>query len=109
MKDHRLIDERSLAFDRLIIEKLRANPSLIEKARANISRWLQTAGARSRPDLLEWQSLLDGPMPELLATLASSDEREARLRQSSPFCGILTRAERLAIIREFHARESVAA
>jgi hypothetical protein len=109
MKDHRLIDERSLAFDRLIVEKLRRDPTLVDKARANLSRWLQTYDQRSVPTLLEWQRLLDGPFVELLAILESTGERAARLRQSSPFCGILTPAERLAIIREFYARESVAA
>ena len=109
MKDHRLIDERSAAFDRLIAKKLRSDPALVEKARTNIARWLQNAGARSTPDLLEWQRLLDQLLPDLLAVLESTDARATRLRQSSPFCGILTPAERLAIIREYHARESVAA
>jgi hypothetical protein len=109
MKNHRLIDERSLAFDRLVAEKLRRDPTLVEKARANVSRWLQTTDPRSAADLLEWQRLLDQPLPDLLALLESTDERATRLRQSSPFCGILTPAERLTIIRDFHARESVAA
>lgn len=108
MKDHRLIDERSLAFDRLIAAKLRIDPMLLDKARAILSRWLQTSDDRSVPDLLEWQRLLDGSLTELLATLEATDEQSTRLRQSSPFCGILTPAERLAIIREYHVRESVA-
>jgi hypothetical protein len=41
--------------------------------------------------------------------LESTDERATRLRQSSPFCGILSPAERIAIIREYQKRESVAA
>lgn len=81
----------------------------MEKARANLARWLQICDQRSVPDLLEWQRLLGGPVPELLAVLESTAERATRLRQSSPFCGILTPAERLAIIRQYHARESVAA
>ncbi len=109
MKDHRLIDERSRAFDRLIAEKLRRDPALVDKARANLSRWLQTCDPRSAADLREWQRLVDGALPELLAVLESTGEHAERLRQSSPFCGILTAAERLAIIREFHAREQVAA
>lgn len=109
MKDHRLIDERSLAFDRLIAEKLQRDPTLLEKARANLARWLQTTDLRSAPDLLEWQRLLAQPLDKILAVLVSSGERAMRLRQSSPFCGILTPVERLAIIREYHARESVAA
>lgn len=109
MKDHRLIDERSLAFDRLIATKLRSEPSLVDKARANLVRWLKTCSAGVQPDLLEWQCLLSGPFDQLLVLLVATDERATRLRQSSPFCGILTQQERLGILREFQARESVAA
>lgn len=109
MKDHRLIDERGAAFDRLIAAKLRSDLTLLKKARANLSHWLRNADLRSTPDLIEWQHLLKRPLPELLAVLESTDERAIRLRQSSPFCGILTPSERLAIIREYHRREAVAA
>lgn len=109
MKDHRLIDGRSLAFDRLIAQKLRRNPILVNKARANLSRWLQTCDPRSAGDLFAWERELDKPLPQLLELLEATDERATRLRQSSPFCGILTPSERLAIIREFHARDSIAA
>ena len=109
MKDHRLIDERSLAFDRVIAARLRSEPALVEKARGNLARWLETCSAAARPDLLEWQRLLSGPFDELLVLLEATDERATRLRQSSPFCGILTPEERLGIIREFQGRESAAA
>lgn len=109
MKQHRLIDERSLAFDRLIAAKLRANPALVTKARANLERWLATCSPGVRPVLVEWQRLLDGPAEALFAMLEGSDEHAARLRQSSPFCGIITPAERTRILRDFHARESTPA
>ena len=109
MKDHRLIDERSLAFDRIVASKLRRDPVLIEKARANVARWLQSCAKGARPDLLEWQRLLDGPLAELVTLLEATNERATRLRQSSPFCGILTPDERLGILREFRARDSAAA
>lgn len=111
MKDHRLIDERSLAFDQLIAAKLRRQPELVETARANIRRWMNTSSSGVRAALLEWQEILDGPFEELLSFLVSTDERATRLRQSSPFCGstILTNEERLRIIREFQARESATA
>ena len=109
MKDHRLIDQRSLAFDRLVAAKLRSQPAWVEKARGNLVRWLATCSAGAKPALLEWQRLLDGPFDELLAFMEATDERATRLRQSSPFCGILTEDERLGILREFQARESAAA
>ena len=60
MKDHRLIDERSLAFSHLIADKLRADPALVRHARGNLERWLRDCSERSRPALLEWRELLDG-------------------------------------------------
>jgi len=109
MKDHRLIDERSLAFDRLVARKLRAHPDLIKRAQANLQRWLVTCSAGVRPVLLEWQQLLEGSTETLFERLQATDEHAARLRQSSPFCGIITAEERNRILREFHARESSAA
>jgi hypothetical protein len=109
VKDHRLIDERSLAFDRLTAEKIAANPALLEVARANVRRWKETSSPRVLPALLEWEALLNGPIEELFAMMKSMDERAVRLRQSSPFAGILSVAERTAILQEFQQRESSAA
>ena len=109
VKDHRLIDERSLAFHRRIVAKMRDDPSLMKKAHSNLQRWLQICSPGVRLALLEWQELLEAPFETLLAFLESPDKRATRLRQSSPCCGILTEEERMAIIREFYARESAAA
>ena len=109
MKDHRLIDERSLAFAGLVAEKLRDDPALIARARGNLERWLRDCSERSRPALLEWRELLDGPLGELLSFLTSREERAVRLRQSSPFAGILTPEERWTILRDFQARDATAA
>ena len=109
MKDHRLIDERSLAFARLIAAKLRKEPALLERARGNLERWLKDCSDRSRATLIEWQGMLDGPLDKLLSVLTGSDERAVRLRQSNPFAGVLTPDERFGILREFQARESRAA
>jgi len=49
--------------------------------------------------LAEWQHLLDSASPtELVALLRSPDADAVRLRQSSPFAGVLTRSERQAIL-----------
>jgi hypothetical protein len=101
MKDHRRIDERSLAFHRLIAAKVRANPSSLQSARDNIGRWLRDCSPGVRPALLEWAGLLGGALEDVLAVMESGDERAVRLRQSSPFAGFLTDEERNAILREF--------
>jgi hypothetical protein len=96
MRSHEWIDRRSLALHEAVAAKLEADPSLLNVARDNLDRWLRVA---SRPALLEWQRLLEvTPVPQLLALLRASDERAARLRQSSPFAGVLTPAERQAIL-----------
>lgn len=107
MKNHRLIDERSLAFDRLVLTKLRRDPALVEMARANLGRWMDTASPGVKPALAEWMRLLDGSPQALFAALTGTDEKSTRLRQSSPFCGMLTLAERSEIIREFQKRDSI--
>ena len=109
MKDHRLIDERSLAFDRVTAAKIAADPALIDRARSTLTHWLGTASPRVRPVLLEWQAILDGTVENLLAILTATDERATRLRQSSPFAGTLSTAERTAILQEYLDRESTAA
>ena len=96
MRSHEWIDRRSLALHEAVAAKLEADPSLLGVARENLDRWIRVA---RRPALLEWQRLIEGtPVPQLLALLHASDERAARLRQSSPFPGVLTPEERQAIL-----------
>jgi len=101
MDPHRKIDQRSLALHRLIAEKLRGNPSLLEIAKQNVARWLATCSEAGRPALLQWQDLLDGEFADVLRILESSTNEAQQMRQSSPFCRILTPAERTAIFRRF--------
>jgi hypothetical protein len=98
MRSHEEIDLRSLAMDRLIAQKLRADPQLIDRAKTTLLRWKETAAPAVQPTLAEWDSILDQPLPSVLVVLEGTDERSVRLRQSSPFCGILTRAERTRIL-----------
>ena len=109
MKDHRLIDERSLAFGKLIADKVRADPTLTQHARDNLERWMRDCSERLRPALLEWEEVLNGPLPELLNFQVSRDERATRLRQSSPFAGVITSEERWEVLRDFQARDEAAA
>jgi hypothetical protein len=54
--------------------------------------------------LIEWQEILENwPLEKVLGLLTSFDEEARRLRQSSPFCGILSQEERLAIFKEYEA------
>jgi hypothetical protein len=75
---------------------------LLELPKKNLLRW------RTRTDLPpawmgEWQALLKRPWPEIAALITELSERAARLRQSSPFPGVLTPAERERIYEAFRA------
>jgi type II secretory pathway component PulL len=96
MRSHEWIDQRSLALHEAVAAKLEAQPALIRVARANLERWLRGTETAA---LLEWRRLLDVlSMPDLLALLCSPGEDAARLRQSSPFAGVLSPRERQAIL-----------
>jgi hypothetical protein len=100
-RSHEWIDRRSLALHEAVAAKLEADPTLIEVARTNLSRWLQLNPAAA---LVEWRDLLQvKSLPQVIALLRSTDEESTRLRQSSPFAGVLTQAERNAILRRYES------
>jgi hypothetical protein len=96
---HTLIDRRCLALHEAVAEKLRRDVRLIDVARDNLRRWTEVNGTLL-PALREWQSLLDTrSAEEIVSLLIDPGEEAARLRQSSPFGGILSEDERLAILK----------
>ena len=101
MINHQNIDLRSLAMDQRTAEKLLANPALVDRGLANLDRWLKTCSPGVRPVLIEWQTLLQRPLPEVILVLRSTDQRATRLRQSSPFAGLLSVSERTEILKRF--------
>jgi len=100
---HTDIDRCSLEMDREIARRLRAELALVEVARRNLKRWL---GRPRLPASLkrcydEWQTILDSySLDQLLRLLEDEGEEAQRLRQNSPFVGILTPLE----VREFKRR-----
>jgi hypothetical protein len=104
---HELLDDRSLEMDRVIAAKIRLKPELVKIALANIRRWLANPdySESNRQAILEWKEIIETTNVAALITLLKSRSEEARrLRQSSPFCGILTPGERQAIFRKYEAR-----
>lgn len=92
--DHERNERRSLEGHKLIAAKLRQNPDLLSIA------WENIAKARKVYDgdvLLEWEVVLRAPI-ELICEFIQSDSQTAiRMRQSTPFAGILSQEERDAI------------
>ena len=101
--DHIRLDERSLALHRLVAKTVQATPALLDKARENMRRWQEANGGAS-PAHAEWARILASPASYVVALLAERSERATRLRQSSPFAGILSQEERRAVYESYSAR-----
>ena len=95
---HAVIDRVNAAQDRLIAARLRHDRRALRIARQNLRRWMARDGRKVRPVFHEWHGILVRLNAREIAAFLESDTPMARrLRQSSPFAGVLTEAERRAI------------
>jgi len=103
--DHIRIEERSIALHRAVAERICENPQLMKKAILNLQRYLKqilSEGRRPASSLVEWQKLLENQSQEgILNFIVSDSEKARRLRQSSPFAGILNPQERWRIYEAY--------
>jgi hypothetical protein len=93
--NHSGVDNVSLSLARRVAERLRARPELLDMARTNLSCW-QKRNADSRSLLrcyAEWEAILTRPLEEVCALLVAETEEGQRLRQNSPFAGVLSPTE----------------
>lgn len=100
---HRVLEARSLALHCRITQKIAQDPSLINIARRNVAIWSRAAGKEVPRYLAEWRRILERPWPQVAALITEQSEKAARLRQSSPFAGVLSAAERRRIYDAFRA------
>jgi hypothetical protein len=100
---HRLLEARSLAMHAVIARKIERDPTLFAIPRNNIERWNKRWPEGAPSWLYEWQELLKMPWPRVAALITEPSERAARLRQSSPFAGVLSNEERRRIYEAFRA------
>jgi len=100
MKTHQEIDRRSFVLAQAVAATVDRDPSLagLARARRSCARWLRDAPS---PAIAEWQALLQREWPEIRSILLDPGERGRRLRQSNPFCGVLSPRERWEIYRRF--------
>lgn len=87
---------QSLEMHRMIAARLVADPdAVLAKAFAHLDSWLERqAGTATEAVLVEWRNLLQTlSVPEIAAFLCSEGEHAIRMRQSSPFGGILSPQE----------------
>ena len=96
---------RTLALHRLIAEKVRRDPLLIDKARATLDRWTAMYTRAAVPYYITgWTEVLDQGLEVTLAFMVDEGEHATELRQSSPFAGALTPQERFAFLAEWREK-----
>lgn len=100
---HRLLEARSLAMHAVIAEKIQSDPRLLKVAHDNLERW--RARWTDEPPIWhqEWRAIMQRPWPEIAAIMTEPSEEGARLRQSSPFAGVLSVTQRRRIYEAFRA------
>ncbi|MEI6078942.1 MAG: hypothetical protein WCS94_25440 [Verrucomicrobiota bacterium] len=93
--NHRDIDQVSLTLAHRVAERIQCQPEVLNIARANLARWSRQN--QSVPSLLrcyaEWEQILTRPVAEICQLLLADSDDAQRLRQNSPFAGVLTPAE----------------
>lgn len=97
-------EERSLWLHRALLGPLLGDPdTVLARARANITRWrgAHRADGMTQAWLSEWDRLLDAGVDEVSEVLGSRTPRAVELRSNSPFAGVLSEDERLALLQSF--------
>lgn len=97
---HRLAEERSIAYHRVIAERLKSRPEILEMARQRVRTWLSSPRTGGQFYAQRWAEILSGDVPSIAAFLVDRSELATELRQSTPFAGALNPQERWKIWRE---------
>jgi hypothetical protein len=106
MDPHRIAEARSLAYHRVVAERLASEPAILQHARGRVGRWLD-ADPNSH-FARAWDDVLKRPEREIAAFLTDPGERACELRQSTPFAGVLDPRERWRLWREVGDRSRAA-
>ncbi|HEC12970.1 MAG TPA: XRE family transcriptional regulator [Acidiferrobacteraceae bacterium] len=94
-------DHRSLAYHRVIAEKLSQNSiSTLKQAKRNLSR-LGRLHPGAKPLFTQWHLWLALPIEELKSKILDPGIAARDMRQVSPFSGLLQPQERVQIIKQF--------
>jgi len=87
----------------VIAQKIERDPKLLRIPRRNLRRWGARSGDPAPAWIKEWREILSKPWPTVAALITELSEEATRLRQSSPFAGVLTSFERRRIYEAFRA------
>jgi hypothetical protein len=109
MSTHRALDARSLALHQLVAQRLQDDPDAFVHAQATLARWRASVDERVQPYLLEWEALMAQGFEACIEVMLEDSERASALRQASPFAGLLSNAERFAVLKAWREEQSRAA
>lgn len=98
---HRIIEARSLAMHCVAARKIMRDPVLLDKVRRTLDTWRAQFGKDAPRALDEWAAILRCPWTQVAAFITDPGERATRLRQSTPFAGVLDARERKRIYAAF--------
>lgn len=99
-------DRKSLALHRLVTEKLRKNPDLLQQAKSILLRWIPNATAGTVHYYLNvWLAVIEEGVDSSIELMTEESERATALRQSSPFSCCLTPKERIEFLEDFKSKE----
>ena len=109
MNLHRLAEERSLEYHRLVAQRLGRDPALLDAARRRVAAWIagsHVAGAPHPHYAQAWSVLLASPLPGLQASLVDPGPEAIALRQVTPFAGAISPRVRWNLWREVRQRHA---
>lgn len=102
---HALAEARSLAYHRVVAERLRAEPETLAAVRDKLRARVDAGGASEYA--CSWLSLLEGDREQLVEVMQADTEAARALRQASPFANLMPPRARWALwaaVRREHER-----
>lgn len=103
-RDHAHAEAEALAIAGQIAERLAHEPELVDRARRHLATQRTTASPQHQSTLAEWDDILRTmSTARLQRFLVDRGERATRLRQSLPFVGALSPAERHTVLADARA------
>jgi hypothetical protein len=100
-RTHRVADAHSLAYHRLVAERL--DQAMVDSARRRLEKWADAG--RVHPSWADaWREILALPLNRIARAIASDTARARELRQTSPFAGALNEQERRELVRAVEER-----
>jgi transposase-like protein len=98
---HDRSDRFSLLLHREVARAIESDAGVLARGRRNILRWQAVHGNSVRA-WDEWLTLLNAGTDEVLKVILDEGEEATRLRQSSPFAGIIPNRRRWELLKESH-------